>query len=159
MRCEHGEREERREGERASESASGREGNMNVMRSFPRLLSDTGQKKSTEKKDGRCMSFQRPKGTMEYSVSPRDRTLLFSSLCLSVSPSVCLSLSLSRCLCADLNVYLLCSNFSHCCLVFTDATVLFVSLHQRVCVCVCVCDCSVPLLFLWVILIYYLRGD
>ncbi|XP_041962040.1 oxidation resistance protein 1a isoform X3 [Alosa alosa] len=33
---------------------------------------DTGQKKSTEKKDGRRMSFQRPKGTMEYSVESRD---------------------------------------------------------------------------------------
>ncbi|XP_061573885.1 oxidation resistance protein 1a [Cololabis saira] len=30
---------------------------------------DTGQKKTPEKKDGRRMSFQRPKGTIEYSVS------------------------------------------------------------------------------------------
>ncbi|XP_071758514.2 oxidation resistance protein 1a isoform X3 [Centroberyx gerrardi] len=29
---------------------------------------DTGQKKTPEKKDGRRMSFQRPKGTIEYSV-------------------------------------------------------------------------------------------
>lgn len=42
---------------------------MNVMRTLPRLLSDTGQKKTPEKKDGRRMSFQRPKGTTEYSVS------------------------------------------------------------------------------------------
>ncbi|XP_075681946.1 oxidation resistance protein 1 isoform X3 [Rhinoderma darwinii] len=35
-------------------------------------LSDTGQKKSFEKKDGRRMSFQRPKGTMEYTVESRD---------------------------------------------------------------------------------------
>ncbi|XP_036411355.1 oxidation resistance protein 1-like isoform X2 [Megalops cyprinoides] len=34
--------------------------------------SDTGQKKTPEKKDGRRMSFQRPKGTMEYSVESRD---------------------------------------------------------------------------------------
>ncbi|XP_041842910.1 oxidation resistance protein 1a isoform X2 [Melanotaenia boesemani] len=33
---------------------------------------DTGQKKTPEKKDGRRMSFQRPKGTMEYSVELRD---------------------------------------------------------------------------------------
>lgn len=42
---------------------------MNVMRTLPRLLSDTGQKKTPEKKDGRRLSFQRPKGTIEYSVS------------------------------------------------------------------------------------------
>lgn len=45
---------------------------MNVMRTLPRLLSDTGQKKTPEKKDGRRMSFQRPKGTIEYSVESRD---------------------------------------------------------------------------------------
>uniref|UniRef100_A0A9J8BC48 Oxidation resistance protein 1 n=1 Tax=Cyprinus carpio carpio TaxID=630221 RepID=A0A9J8BC48_CYPCA len=45
---------------------------MNIMRTFPRLLSDTGQKKTPEKKDGRRMSFQRPKGTIEYSVESRD---------------------------------------------------------------------------------------
>lgn len=39
------------------------------MRTLPRLLSDTGQKKTPDKKDGRRMSFQRPKGTIEYSVS------------------------------------------------------------------------------------------
>ncbi|XP_061772484.1 oxidation resistance protein 1a isoform X5 [Nerophis ophidion] len=33
---------------------------------------DTGQKKTPEKKDGRRMSFQRPKGTIEYSVELRD---------------------------------------------------------------------------------------
>ncbi|XP_061090900.1 oxidation resistance protein 1a isoform X1 [Conger conger] len=33
---------------------------------------DTGQKKTPEKKDGRRMSFQRPKGTVEYSVESRD---------------------------------------------------------------------------------------
>ncbi|KAG5271016.1 hypothetical protein AALO_G00174900 [Alosa alosa] len=38
----------------------------------PIRRTDTGQKKSTEKKDGRRMSFQRPKGTMEYSVESRD---------------------------------------------------------------------------------------
>uniref|UniRef100_A0A8C1IEA3 Oxidation resistance protein 1 n=1 Tax=Cyprinus carpio TaxID=7962 RepID=A0A8C1IEA3_CYPCA len=48
------------------------ERNMNIMRTFPRLLSDTGQKKTPEKKDGRRMSFQRPKGTIEYSVESRD---------------------------------------------------------------------------------------
>uniref|UniRef100_A0A8D0DF78 Oxidation resistance protein 1 n=1 Tax=Sander lucioperca TaxID=283035 RepID=A0A8D0DF78_SANLU len=48
------------------------EGNMNVMRTLPRLLSDTGQKKTPEKKDGRRMSFQRPKGTVKYSVESRD---------------------------------------------------------------------------------------
>uniref|UniRef100_A0A8C5MGW3 Oxidation resistance protein 1 n=1 Tax=Leptobrachium leishanense TaxID=445787 RepID=A0A8C5MGW3_9ANUR len=36
------------------------------------LPSDTGQKKTLEKKDGRRMSFQRPKGTMEYTVESRD---------------------------------------------------------------------------------------
>ncbi|KAL4616988.1 oxidation resistance protein 1 isoform X1 [Arapaima gigas] len=34
--------------------------------------SDTGQKKTPEKKDGRRMSFQRPKGTVEYSVESQD---------------------------------------------------------------------------------------
>ncbi|XP_039592907.1 oxidation resistance protein 1-like isoform X2 [Polypterus senegalus] len=33
---------------------------------------DTGQKKTPEKKDGRRMSFQKPKGTIEYSVESRD---------------------------------------------------------------------------------------
>ena len=33
---------------------------------------DTGQKKTTDKKDGRRMSFQKPKGTIEYSVESRD---------------------------------------------------------------------------------------
>ncbi|KAM7382455.1 hypothetical protein PAMP_002182 [Pampus punctatissimus] len=33
---------------------------------------NTGQKKTPEKKDGRRMSFQRPKGTIEYSVESRD---------------------------------------------------------------------------------------
>uniref|UniRef100_A0A6Q2XNS7 Oxidation resistance protein 1 n=1 Tax=Esox lucius TaxID=8010 RepID=A0A6Q2XNS7_ESOLU len=50
-----------------------RERNMNVMRTLPRLLSDTGQKKTQEKKDGsRRMSFQKPKGTIEYAVESRD---------------------------------------------------------------------------------------
>ncbi|XP_040289401.1 oxidation resistance protein 1 isoform X2 [Bufo bufo] len=35
-------------------------------------LSDTGQKKTLEKKDGRRMSFLKPKGTMEYTVESRD---------------------------------------------------------------------------------------
>lgn len=52
---------------------------MNVTRALPRLLSDTGQKKTPEKKDGRRMSFQRPKGTVEYSVSNAQATL--RSLC------------------------------------------------------------------------------
>ncbi|XP_074057140.1 oxidation resistance protein 1 isoform X5 [Macrotis lagotis] len=33
---------------------------------------DTGQKKSLDKKDGRRMSFQKPKGTIEYTVESRD---------------------------------------------------------------------------------------
>lgn len=54
------------------------------MRTLPRFLSDTGQKKTPDKKDGRRMSFQRPKGTIEYSVS---ESLLPSCLC------VCMYLS------------------------------------------------------------------
>jgi len=43
-----------------------------VTHTLPRLLSDTGQKKSAlERKDVRRISFQRPKGTMEYVVSSR----------------------------------------------------------------------------------------
>ncbi|KAK5862772.1 hypothetical protein PBY51_018136 [Eleginops maclovinus] len=57
---------------------------MNVMRTLPRLLSDTGQKKTPEKKDGRRMSFQRPKGTIEYSVSKAQATELFRCNCLHV---------------------------------------------------------------------------
>ncbi|XP_056679171.1 oxidation resistance protein 1 isoform X4 [Monodelphis domestica] len=33
---------------------------------------DTGQKKTLDKKDPRRLSFQRPKGTVEYTVGPRD---------------------------------------------------------------------------------------
>ncbi|KAG8441712.1 hypothetical protein GDO86_010774 [Hymenochirus boettgeri] len=33
---------------------------------------DTGQKRTLDKKDGRRMSFQRPRGTMEYKVESRD---------------------------------------------------------------------------------------
>ncbi|XP_074941702.1 oxidation resistance protein 1 isoform X5 [Phalacrocorax aristotelis] len=33
---------------------------------------DTGQKKTPDKKDGRRMSFQKPRGTIEYSVESRD---------------------------------------------------------------------------------------
>ncbi|XP_028834749.1 oxidation resistance protein 1a isoform X2 [Denticeps clupeoides] len=51
----------------------------NSQRSSPRSTDlkrgytiDTGQKKTPEKKDGRRMSFQRPKGTVEYSVESRD---------------------------------------------------------------------------------------
>nr|XP_006113067.1 oxidation resistance protein 1 isoform X2 [Pelodiscus sinensis] len=33
---------------------------------------DTGQKKNPDKKDGRRMSFQKPKGTIEYTVESRD---------------------------------------------------------------------------------------
>uniref|UniRef100_A0A671PZI6 Oxidation resistance protein 1 n=1 Tax=Sinocyclocheilus anshuiensis TaxID=1608454 RepID=A0A671PZI6_9TELE len=44
-----------------------------ITRSLPRLLSDPGQKKSAlERKDVRRISFQRPKGTMEYVVESRD---------------------------------------------------------------------------------------
>ncbi|XP_054841423.1 oxidation resistance protein 1 isoform X1 [Eublepharis macularius] len=35
-------------------------------------LLDTGQKKTLDKKDGRRMSFQKPKGTIEYTVELRD---------------------------------------------------------------------------------------
>ncbi|KAM5212053.1 oxidation resistance protein 1 isoform 7-T11 [Hipposideros larvatus] len=35
-------------------------------------LRNTGQKKSLDKKDGRRMSFQKPKGTIEYTVESRD---------------------------------------------------------------------------------------
>ncbi|XP_051722192.1 oxidation resistance protein 1a isoform X1 [Ctenopharyngodon idella] len=59
---------------------------MNIMRTFPRLLSDTGQKKTPEKKDGRRMSFQRPKGTIEYSVESRD-TLNSISLKFDTTPN------------------------------------------------------------------------
>uniref|UniRef100_A0A4W3IWK7 Oxidation resistance protein 1 n=1 Tax=Callorhinchus milii TaxID=7868 RepID=A0A4W3IWK7_CALMI len=45
---------------------------MELTRTLPRLLSDTGQKKTPEKKDARRMSFQKPKGTMEYMVESRD---------------------------------------------------------------------------------------
>lgn len=42
---------------------------MNLTRTLPQFFSDTGQKKTPDKKDGRRMSFQKPKGTIEYSVS------------------------------------------------------------------------------------------
>uniref|UniRef100_A0A674MP75 Oxidation resistance protein 1 n=1 Tax=Takifugu rubripes TaxID=31033 RepID=A0A674MP75_TAKRU len=46
----------------------------------------TGQKKTPEKKDGRRMSFQRPKGTIEYSVESRD-TLNSISLKFDTTPN------------------------------------------------------------------------
>lgn len=42
---------------------------MNLTCTLPQFFSDTGQKKTPDKKDGRRMSFQKPKGTIEYSVS------------------------------------------------------------------------------------------
>uniref|UniRef100_A0A8C0ISJ7 Oxidation resistance protein 1 n=1 Tax=Chelonoidis abingdonii TaxID=106734 RepID=A0A8C0ISJ7_CHEAB len=45
---------------------------MNLTRSLPQFFSDTGQKKNPDKKDGRRMSFQKPKGTIEYTVESRD---------------------------------------------------------------------------------------
>nr|XP_012330335.1 oxidation resistance protein 1 isoform X4 [Aotus nancymaae] len=36
------------------------------------IMKDTGQKKTLDKKDGRRMSFQKPKGTIEYTVESRD---------------------------------------------------------------------------------------
>lgn len=42
---------------------------MNLTRTLPQFFSDTGQKKTPDKKDGRRMSFQKPRGTIEYSVS------------------------------------------------------------------------------------------
>ncbi|XP_037532366.1 oxidation resistance protein 1a isoform X2 [Nematolebias whitei] len=47
---------------------------------------DTGQKKTPEKKDGRRLSFQRPKGTIEYSVESRD-TLNSISLKFDTTPN------------------------------------------------------------------------
>ncbi|XP_066547588.1 oxidation resistance protein 1a isoform X2 [Amia ocellicauda] len=47
---------------------------------------DTGQKKTPEKKDGRRMSFQKPKGTIEYSVESRD-TLNSISLKFDTTPN------------------------------------------------------------------------
>lgn len=44
---------------------------MNLTRTLPQFFSDTGQKKTPDKKDGRRMSFQKPRGTIEYSVSYR----------------------------------------------------------------------------------------
>uniref|UniRef100_A0A8C4WDX2 Oxidation resistance protein 1 n=1 Tax=Gopherus evgoodei TaxID=1825980 RepID=A0A8C4WDX2_9SAUR len=38
----------------------------------PASAPDTGQKKNPDKKDGRRMSFQKPKGTIEYTVESRD---------------------------------------------------------------------------------------
>ncbi|XP_071061918.1 oxidation resistance protein 1a isoform X2 [Pseudochaenichthys georgianus] len=47
---------------------------------------DTGQKKTPEKKDGRRMSFQRPKGSIEYSVESQD-TLNSISLKFDTTPN------------------------------------------------------------------------
>lgn len=77
---------------------------MNVMRTLPRLLSDTGQKKTPEKKDGRRMSFQRPKGTIEYSVSnahSNSALSVFVSLCVFdafLLPWCCYCFSVCVCL-------------------------------------------------------------
>lgn len=42
---------------------------MNLTHALPQFFSDAGQKKTPDKKDGRRMSFQKPRGTLEYSVS------------------------------------------------------------------------------------------
>lgn len=42
---------------------------MNLIGILPFFFPDTGQKKTLDKKDGRRMSFQKPKGTIEYTVS------------------------------------------------------------------------------------------
>ncbi|XP_034867629.1 oxidation resistance protein 1 isoform X7 [Mirounga leonina] len=42
------------------------------LRGWRRSPADTGQKKTLDKKDGRRMSFQKPKGTIEYTVESRD---------------------------------------------------------------------------------------
>lgn len=42
---------------------------MNLTHTLPQFFSDAGQKKTPDKKDGRRMSFQKPRGTLEYSVS------------------------------------------------------------------------------------------
>ncbi|XP_043859099.1 oxidation resistance protein 1 isoform X5 [Dromiciops gliroides] len=44
---------------------------ISIIRSL-RKMTYTGQKKSLDKKDGRRMSFQKPKGTIEYTVESRD---------------------------------------------------------------------------------------
>ncbi|KAK5862771.1 hypothetical protein PBY51_018135 [Eleginops maclovinus] len=55
-------------------------------RNTEHFKTDTGQKKTPEKKDGRRMSFQRPKGTIEYSVESRD-TLNSISLKFDTTPN------------------------------------------------------------------------
>ncbi|XP_062321125.1 oxidation resistance protein 1a isoform X1 [Osmerus eperlanus] len=54
--------------------------------SYTYLKTDTGQKKTPERKDGRRMSFQRPKGTIEYTVESRD-TLNSISLKFDTTPN------------------------------------------------------------------------
>ncbi|XP_068937440.1 oxidation resistance protein 1 isoform X4 [Petaurus breviceps papuanus] len=44
---------------------------ISIIRSL-RRMTYTGQKKTLDKKDGRRMSFQKPKGTIEYTVESRD---------------------------------------------------------------------------------------
>uniref|UniRef100_A0A8C0B9B7 Oxidation resistance protein 1 n=1 Tax=Buteo japonicus TaxID=224669 RepID=A0A8C0B9B7_9AVES len=53
-------------------AVEGGERKMNLTRTLPQFFSDAGQKKTPDKKDGRRMSFQKPKGTIEYSVESRD---------------------------------------------------------------------------------------
>ncbi|KAK1895185.1 Oxidation resistance protein 1 [Dissostichus eleginoides] len=57
------------------ERQQGEEGKVNGSQRLS--LRYTGQKKTPEKKDGRRMSFQRPKGSIEYSVSTAQATKLF----------------------------------------------------------------------------------
>ncbi|XP_062347208.1 oxidation resistance protein 1 isoform X2 [Cinclus cinclus] len=45
---------------------------MNLTHALPQFFSDAGQKKTPDKKDGRRMSFQKPRGTLEYSVESKD---------------------------------------------------------------------------------------
>ncbi|KAM6967419.1 oxidation resistance protein 1a [Aplochiton taeniatus] len=67
---------------------------------------DTGQKKTPEKKDGRRMSFQRPKGTIEYSVESRD-TLNSISLKFDTTPNELVQLNklFSRAVCPGQVLY------------------------------------------------------
>lgn len=71
-----------------------------VTRSIPRLLSDTGQKKNTLK-DVRRISFQRPKGTMEYVVSIRF-SVWSRCFCLHTAPA---PLCVCLCVCLCCRVY------------------------------------------------------
>ncbi|XP_071031927.1 oxidation resistance protein 1-like isoform X6 [Oncorhynchus clarkii lewisi] len=92
---------------RGNSDGSSAEHSGRVHDNITNINTDTGQKKSQEKKDGsRRMSFQRPKGTIEYAVETRD-TLNNIALKFDTTPNELVQLNklFSRAICPGQVLY------------------------------------------------------